>query len=151
MPVADRWRRQETLGGGGRAILCFGSGRPVLGLPSASASACPTRIGAIDAGEHDARLPQRNSLPVAVLHPVHELEHLAGRLAGEAMVDPLAEVHRAAGLLVGMKGAQDLHLLAFPDRLEAVVGEDGAEVRATSKIIEVNTSVVGHNATATVS
>src|SRR3954463_3238726 len=26
--------------------FCFGSGRPVLGLPSASASACPTEIDA---------------------------------------------------------------------------------------------------------
>ena len=69
---------------------------------------------------------------------------LPGRLAAEAVIDPLAEVHRAAGLPVVVEGAQDLHLLALPDRFEVVVGEDGAEVRAIPKVFEVNTSVVSH-------
>jgi hypothetical protein len=116
---------------------CTGFLRPLGAIPAG-------QFDAADLGEQDTRVPKRDGFPVPVLHPVHELEHVAGRLAGEAMVDPLAEVHRAAGLLVGMEGTQDLHLVAVPDRLEAVVGEDGAEVRATSKIIEVNTSVVCH-------
>jgi hypothetical protein len=41
--------------------------------------------------------------------------------------------------------------IALPDRLEAVVGEDGAEVRTLAKTLEVNTSVVCHASTATVS
>jgi len=106
------------------------------------------KFDAADLGEQDARAPKRDGFPVPVLHPVHELEHVAGRLAGEAMVDPLGEVHRAARLFVGMEGAPDLHLLAIAHGRKAVVGEDGAEVRATSKIIEVNASVVWHDATA---
>jgi len=109
------------------------------------------KFDAADLGEQDARAPKRDGFPVPVLHPVHELEHVAGRLAGEAMVDPLAEVHRAAGLVVGMERAPDLHLLAIAHRRKAVVGEDGAEVCASPKIIEVNASVVCHDATATVS
>jgi hypothetical protein len=41
--------------------------------------------------------------------------------------------------------------IVLPDRLEAVVGEDGAEVRTLAKTLEVNTSVVCHASTATVS
>jgi hypothetical protein len=41
--------------------------------------------------------------------------------------------------------------IVLPDRLEAVVGEDGAEVRAASKILEANASVVDHDAATAVS
>jgi hypothetical protein len=41
--------------------------------------------------------------------------------------------------------------IALADRLEAVVGEDGAEVRARSKILEANASVVDHDAATAVS
>jgi hypothetical protein len=79
---------------------------------------------------------------------VHELEHVAARVAAEAVVDPPLEVHRAAGLEVVVEGARDLDLIALPLRRDAVVGEDGAEVRALAEIHEVDTSVVSHGAAA---
>ena len=42
-------------------------------------------------------------------------------------------------------------LIALFDRLEAMVGEDGAEVRARSKILEADASVVDHDAATAVS
>ena len=143
--------RGDAVAGVDGPFLCFWAGRPVLGLPSPLAHVRRAKFDAADLGEQDARAPERDGFPVPVLHPVHELEHVAGRLAGEAVVDPLAEVHRAAGLFVGMEGAPDFHLVALPHRRKAVVGEDGAEVRALPKIIEVNASIVCHGATATVS
>jgi hypothetical protein len=79
---------------------------------------------------------------------VHELEHVAGRFAAEAVVDPPLEVHRAAGLHVVVEGARDLHLIALAPRRDAVVVEDGAEVRAFADVAEVDASVVSHGATA---
>jgi hypothetical protein len=60
------------------------------------------------------------------------------------MEEPLGEVHRTAGFLVRVEGAADLHLVALPHGRKAVVGEDGAEVRAPADVAEVDTSVVGH-------
>jgi ribosomal protein S3 len=54
-------------------------------------------------------------------------------------------------VVVVERAAADFQLIALPDRLEAVVGEDGAEVRTLAKTLEVNTSVVCHASTATVS
>ena len=87
----------------------------------------------------------------AGFEPVHEIEHVALDPAAEAMEGPLGQVHRAAGLMIIVERPANFQLIAIPDRLEAVVGEDGAEVRALAKILEVNASVVGHDATATLS
>jgi hypothetical protein len=67
------------------------------------------------------------------------------------MEGPLGQVHRVAGLVVVVERAADFQLITLPDPLEAVVGEDGAEVRKLAKILEVNAPVVGHDATTTVS
>jgi hypothetical protein len=106
------------------------------------------QLDAADLGEQDARLPQRHGFPVPVLHLVHELEHVAARVAAEAVVDPPLEVHRAAGLHVVVEGARDFHLIALAPRREAVVVEDGAEVRALAEIHEVDTPVVRHGVAA---
>ena len=134
-------------------FLCFRWPRPVLGLPSASASACLAgELDAADLGELEPRLPDRDGTVTRFgFDPVHEVEHVALDPAAEAMEGPLGQVHRAAGLVVVVERAADFQLIAVPDRLEAVVGEDGAEVRPLAKILEVNASVVGHDATATVS
>lgn len=50
----------------------------------------------------------------------------------------------AAGLYVHVERAKYLGLVMLPDRLKAVVGEKGAEVRASPKILELNTSALGH-------
>jgi hypothetical protein len=120
---------------------CTGFSRPLGADPAG-------KLDAADLGEQDARLPQRHGLPVPVLHLVHELEHVAGRLAAEAVVDPPLEVHRAAGLHVVVEGARDLQLIPFPSWRDAVMAEDGAEVRALAEIREVDTSVVSHGAAA---
>ena len=102
------------------------------------------KLDAADLGEQDGRLSQRHGPPVPVLHAVHELEHVPFRRAAEAVEGPLGEVHRAAGLVVVVEGAADLQLVAPPNRLEAVVGEDGAKVRSLAEIREVNTSSIWH-------
>ena len=101
-----------------------------------------------DPGERDPGLAQRHGRPVPRFHAVREFQRVAGRSAGKAVEEPLGEVHRTAGFLVRVEGAADLHLVALPQGRKAVVGEDGAEVRAFADVAEVNTSVVWHGATA---
>ena len=103
---------------------CTGFCRPL--------SATPVRkFDATDLGELERRLPDRDgTVPALVLQPVYEVEHVALDPTAEAMEGPLGQVYRAAGLVVVVERAADLQLLAPPDRLEAVVGEDAAEVRA---------------------
>jgi hypothetical protein len=59
---------------------------------------------------------------------VHEVEHVAGVVAGVAVEHPLGEVDRAARVAVVVEEATDLGLVPVPDQGDAVVGEDGAEV-----------------------
>src|SRR4051812_7921077 len=98
---------------------------------SAFAHSYPTgQRDTADLGEQVAHLPERDGLPVSGFHPVHEVEHIAGRVAGVAVEHALPEVHRAAGMLVVMKRTMDLGLVPLPDQCKAVLGEDRAEVRA---------------------
>jgi imidazoleglycerol phosphate dehydratase HisB len=80
------------------------------------------------------------------LHAVHELEDVAlePAAAGEAVEQPIGEIHREARMLVVMEGAAHLDLVAFSGRGEAVVGEDGAEIRARLDRLEVHAIVLCH-------
>ena len=73
---------------------------------------------------------------------MNEVEHVAldAAAGAEAVEDLLLEVDRAGGLRVVMEGAADLALHS-PARREAVVGEDGAEVRACLDLIEVDATI----------
>ena len=140
-----------------RARRC-GLGRPALGrLPTAFLTALVslrlTTGGALptDPGERDPGLAQRHGRPVPRFHAVHEFRRVAGRSAGKAAEEPLGEVHRTAGFLVRVEGAPDLHLVALPHGRKAVVGEDGAEIRAALEGLAVYSSGVWHGATTTLS
>ena len=63
---------------------------------------------------------------------MHELEHVALDPQPKQWKARLARFTEQLGSFV-VERAQDLHLIALPDRLEAVVGEDGAEVRPTGE------------------
>ena len=136
---------RRRLRGAGRAFLCRRGTRPALGLPSALALACRLERDAADPGERDRRLADRDDIPAAHLHAVNEVEHVAldAAAGAETVEDLLLEVDRAGGLRVVMEGAADLALHS-PARREAVVGEDGAEVRACLDRVEVNTNVGTH-------
>ena len=54
----------------------------------------------------------------------------------KAVEQSFGKVHRTAGLRVITAGAPDLHLITLADRLQAEVGEDGAEVRAPADLHE---------------
>jgi hypothetical protein len=124
-------------------------GRPVLGLPSAFGGGCLIgKLEAADLGDQEPHLPERGFGAVLRLHPVHEVEHVAGVVAGVAVEHPFGEVDRAARVPVVVEGAADLGLVPLPDHGEAVVGEDGAEVRAALDVLEVDASCVGYGATA---
>jgi hypothetical protein len=151
-PVAFSWPpgapRDASAGVDGPSGASSG-GRPVLGLPSAFGGGCLIgKLEAADPGDQEPHLPERGFGAVLRLHPVHEVEHVAGVVAGVAVEHPLAEVDRAARVVVVVEGAADLGLVPLPDHGEAVVGEDGAEVRAALDVLEVDASCVGYGATA---
>ncbi len=85
-----------------------------------------------DRGQREADLTQRDNGPVARLHAVHELQEVARAAAGVTVPQALGQLHRAAGVLVSMERAGNAGLVAMADRLDAVVGEHGAEVAAGS-------------------
>jgi hypothetical protein len=75
---------------------------------------------------------------------VHEVEHVAGAAAAEAVPEAFAEVNTTARPLVVVEGAEHLGLLARADELEAVVGEHSVEVGACLDVIEVNAVSFSH-------
>src|SRR5215212_10265827 len=64
--------------------------------------------------------------------------------AGLALPWSPAEMDGAAGLYVHVERAKYLGLVMLPDRLRAVVGEKGTEVRASLKTLELNGSALGY-------
>src|SRR4051812_19420098 len=62
--------------------------------------------------------------------------------AGLALPWSPAEMDGAAGLYVHVERAKYLGLVMLPDRLRAVVGEKGTEVRASLKTLELNGSAL---------
>jgi hypothetical protein len=105
------------------------------------------QVEAADPGDQEPHLPERGFGAVPGFHPVHEVEHVAGVVAGVAVEDSFGEVDRAARVTVVVEGAKDLGLVPLPHQSDAVVGEDRAEVRAALDFLEVDSSVVWHGAT----
>jgi hypothetical protein len=145
---AQDTRRAPEAGFAGRLAVR----RRATRLPARLVRLLVRQVDAAELGDLQGRVAQRAGRAVERLHPVHEVEHVAGVVAGEAVEDARGEVDRAARVLVRVEGAQDLDLVALAYGLQAVVGEDGAEVRACADVREVDSSVVcWHGATTTIS
>ena len=94
---------------------------------------------AAELGELVGRLPHRDGLSAERLHAVHEVEHVAPLITGEAMEELLLEVHRAAWSLIVMEGAKDLDLFTLSNRGETIVRKHDAEVCTSFELIKVDT------------
>jgi hypothetical protein len=75
---------------------------------------------------------------------VHEVEHVAGDVAGEAVEEAFGQVNTTTWPLVVVEGAVHLDLLARANRREAIMGKDATEIGAGFKLIKVNAWRLGH-------
>jgi hypothetical protein len=75
---------------------------------------------------------------------VHEVEHVAGDVAGEAVEEAFGQVNTTTRPFVVVEGARHLGLVARANECEAIVLKYGTEISTGFEIIKVDATFFGH-------